>query len=273
MQNDLSNQHPDNSPEWNAGLVEPAQLLVDNQPFLARLAARACRRKGLSPQDTEDFTSQLNVKLLEDDCRVLREFEGRSSLKTYLTIVVQRSLLDYLDHLWGKWRPSAAAKRLGPLAIQIEKRTVRDGLTTAQAIDTLLRTDKAFASEAQLEALAEQLPVRYRRRVESDDQLERMPSATPSAQEQVERKEWEQAHRRLLEVLREVLVELPDEDAAILQMLPTMSVAQIARSLYLEQKPLYRRRDQLLADVRERMIERGVRPEDIQDYFGYLDEH
>ena len=40
---------------------------------------------------------------------VLRKFEVRSSLRTYLTVVVNRMYIDGRVKQWGKWRPSAIA--------------------------------------------------------------------------------------------------------------------------------------------------------------------
>ncbi len=51
--------------------------------------------------------------------------------------VVQRLFLDHRNRQWGKWRPSAEAKRRGPLAILLERLVVRDGWTFEQAVETL----------------------------------------------------------------------------------------------------------------------------------------
>src|SRR5215208_5464467 len=53
--------------------------------------------------------------------QVRRRFERRSSLPTYVTVVIQRLFLDYRNRLWGKWRPSSDAKRLGPTAMLLER--------------------------------------------------------------------------------------------------------------------------------------------------------
>ncbi|MGH8186413.1 MAG: hypothetical protein ACREUC_07605, partial [Steroidobacteraceae bacterium] len=74
------------------------------------------------------------LKLIEHDYAVLRRFEGASSLRTYLTVVLHRVLLDQRNREWGRWRPSAAAYRNGPLAVRLERLVTRDGLTPAEAI-------------------------------------------------------------------------------------------------------------------------------------------
>ena len=48
------------------------------------------RRRRLAAHELEEFAAHVNLKLIEDDYAVFRKFEGRSSLRTYLTVVVQR---------------------------------------------------------------------------------------------------------------------------------------------------------------------------------------
>ena len=246
--------------------MNPEQLLLEHQDFLARLARCAGQRKGLKPEEIEDFTQNLNVKLIENDYRVLRQYQGKAKFKSYLTVVVQRFLLDYLNHLWGKWRPSKAADRMGKLAVRLETLTIRDGHPLATAIRFLIENQKVETTEAELEATAEKLPTRYKRRIEPDDQLERLPSESDSAEELVQRREWSADGERIHSAMAEVLQELPDEDALIVKLGCRMSVADISRTLGLEQKPLYRRRKLLLEQVREKLEAKGIDRELIRQY-------
>ncbi len=238
--------------------MTPEEILLENQPLISRLASRCCSRSGLTPQHAEDFQGIVNLKLCRDDYRVLREFQGRAKLSTYLTVVIQRSFQDYRNSLWGKWRPSAAAKKLGALAIRLEELTVRDGIATAQAIRMMVDNEQASATQPELEQLAEQLPCRIRRRIESDDQLEVRVDERQDTEARVANQESAALRETALRSLREALDELPAEDSLIAQLLGDHSVAQIARLLHLEQKPLYRRREKLLTSLRERLEHRGI---------------
>lgn len=91
----------------------PEQLLLQHLAFIERAARNGAWRHGLRPEDGADFVSDLKVKLIADDYAVIRKFRGQSAFTTYLTAVVQHYLLDYRNRLWGKWRPSAEAKRMG----------------------------------------------------------------------------------------------------------------------------------------------------------------
>ena len=75
--------------------MDPKELLQENLAVIEGIAVRACRRAGMhNPADVEDFTSSVKLALMENDCEILRKYEGRSSMKTYLAIVIERLLLD-----------------------------------------------------------------------------------------------------------------------------------------------------------------------------------
>ncbi len=121
-----------------------------------------CRRR-FSQEEAEEFRSRVFLKLVQDDYAVFRKFRGQSSLRTYLTTVIQRLALDFRNHLWGKWRPSAAARRLGNVALQLEVLVSRDNRMLDEAIEILRTNHQVGLSRAELERISAQLPVRSRR--------------------------------------------------------------------------------------------------------------
>jgi RNA polymerase sigma factor for flagellar operon FliA len=78
------------------------------------------RRHRLTGSEAEEFASEAKLRFIEDSYAVLDRFQGRSSLRTYLVTVIHRIYLDYRRARWGKWRPSAAAIRLGETAVHLE---------------------------------------------------------------------------------------------------------------------------------------------------------
>jgi hypothetical protein len=118
----------------NAGQVPPHNRTSESEalflsclPVIDEVTAQLCRRHRLSPDESEDFRSEVRLHCSQRDFDLLRRFEGRSSLQTYLTVVISRLFLDYRNRLWGRWRPSIEAKRLGPSAIPIEPLVAHDG--------------------------------------------------------------------------------------------------------------------------------------------------
>src|SRR5262245_14652155 len=139
-------------------------LFLASLPEIERVRRFVARRHRLSLSEADDFCSEVNLAIIRADYAVLASFQGRSSLRTYLTTVIQRLFLDYRRKLWGKWRPSAEATRRGALAVRLEILMHRDGLTFEEAVETL-RTNFACdeAREALLE-IANALPLRTTRK-------------------------------------------------------------------------------------------------------------
>src|SRR5947209_1314930 len=117
--------------------LHPRQLLEDNLDLVERVIRFTSRRQRLDEADAEEFASTVKLRLIENDYAIVRKFQGRSHLSTFLTIVVQRMLLDYRIHHWGKWHASAEAKRLGDVALELEQLLHRDGRTIDDALPLL----------------------------------------------------------------------------------------------------------------------------------------
>src|SRR5258705_10650787 len=110
--------------------------------LIERAVAFACRRNRLDPNDAEEFAAIVNLKLVENDCAILRAYEARSGFATFISVVVQRMALDYRIHVWGKWHTTVGAKRLGPLAVELERLLHRDGRTLDDALVILVGKDR-----------------------------------------------------------------------------------------------------------------------------------
>jgi RNA polymerase sigma factor for flagellar operon FliA len=256
-----------------------AELFLDNLPLIEEVIRFACRRHQLSGADAEDFAASVKLRLVDADYAVLRRFTGATgggaSLRAYLTVVIHRLLLDERIARWGKWRPSAEAKRRGLTALRLEELLYRDGLTTEAAYRRLIDEQRIPTTRAELEELRQTLPRRNKRRLVSDADLQDHPapdSARPDAE--LQRREAEVARREALAQLRSALDQLQEEDRAILRLRfeQGLTVQQLAPLLALEAKPLYRRLERILLLLR-RSLEgglagRGFDPRDIVPSLG-----
>src|SRR5262249_3140353 len=140
-------------------VVQGEALFLASLPVIDDITGQVCRRHRLNGAEADDFRSEVRLHFIERDYEVLRKFEGRSSLPTYVNVVIQRLLLDFRNRQWGKWRPSADAKRLGPNAILLERLVVRDGWTTAEALETM-RVNHGIVADEALKALCLKLAKR-----------------------------------------------------------------------------------------------------------------
>jgi RNA polymerase sigma factor for flagellar operon FliA len=244
-----------------------ADPYVANQPVIEAAISHVCRRHRLSGHEGDDFASTARLALIEDNHARIRAFSGRSSLHTYLVVVITRLFQDWRNSQWGKWRPSAEAKRLGPLAVKLETLTVRDKLTFDEAFETLRTNHGVTESRASLEALYARFPVRTGRSFTTDEVLETVGAPNSEADAPLSQAQASAAAGTAAEALSRSLAGLPPQDRLVIRMRfdDGFSVAEIAKALTLEQKPLYRRIEKLLADLRRALEASGVSAEQIRD--------
>lgn len=134
--------------------VDGRALLEDHVALVRRITGFVAHRRSMRHEEGEEFLSWVFEKLLENDARILTEFSGRSTLKTYLTTVILRLSVDFLRRTSGRWQPSAQATRLGPVAIELERMVHRDGRSREEAVQTVLSRHKGAIPEKQLTEMA-----------------------------------------------------------------------------------------------------------------------
>ncbi|HWW62040.1 MAG TPA: sigma-70 family RNA polymerase sigma factor [Thermoanaerobaculia bacterium] len=246
-------------------------MLTTNLALIERAIAFACRRHRLDADDAEELASIVKLKLVDNDYAILRAYEERCGFATYISVVVQRIALDYRIHQWGKWHASADAKRLGALAVELEQLLVRDGRTLDEAL-TILTPKHAAVTRASLESMALRFPARAAKR--RDVELAEAESVAVTTGNGVEEPVMAQDRRRTSErlstIMSSVIARMPEEERLILQLRfeGSMTVAQIARALRLDQKLLYRRIEQRMRDLRAALENAGLASGDVLDLVG-----
>jgi RNA polymerase sigma factor (sigma-70 family) len=247
--------------------VSDADLYSTHSALIERAISHVCRRHRLSGPEGEDFASSARLALIEEDHARIRAFGGRSSLQTYLVVVITRLFQDWRNAQWGKWRPSAEAKRLGPMAIKLETLTVRDRIPFEEAVETLRVNHGATETRAALEALSARFPIRPGRSFTREEALEAVPAVDSRADAPLAQDEAAVAARQARTALEASLSALPAQDRLIIKMRfnDEFSVADIAKTLKLEQKALYRRIERLLNDLRRSLEGAGVTLEAVKD--------
>lgn len=249
---------------------DPKDLLLQNLELIERIAERACRRSRLRHQDKEDFVGWVNLKLVDDDYAILRKFEGRANatFRTFLITVINHLAHDYRDHLWGKWRNSAEAIRLGPVAERLEQLIHREGYSLDEACQILRTNEKVELSVAEIEELRAKLPPRMPRQTVGEEVLRFEPARELPPDQQLQQKEIEEARRRVSIGLSRALDTITPDDRLLITMTAKFKVSEIARLQKVEQKPLYRRIEKIKKTLKKAMKRLGVRREDIQAVLG-----
>jgi RNA polymerase sigma factor for flagellar operon FliA len=247
---------------------DPAAQLVAHLAWIDRVAASLTRRHGGTADDAEEFASWAKTRLVDDDYAILRKFRGESALTTYLTTVLAMLYRDFRVARFGRWRPSAAAQRRGPVAVRMETLVYRDGMGVEQAARLLHARGETALSVGELARMLAELPPRGPTRpVEvATDVVPDLPSPHGAADAEVLRGEAERHRGALGGALSSSLERLPPEDRVILRLhyWEGLSVADVARALGLEQKPLYRRLERLHRRLRGDLEGAGVSREGVR---------
>lgn len=236
---------PDHPPAPSADAI----AIVDQ---VARSLARSRR---LSAHDVDDFVQGVHLRMAERGYRALAGFEGRSSLRTYLTVMVRRLLVDWQNREYGKWRPCKASERLGEVGIELDRLLNRDGHTLEEAVSLLAVT--TGRPERALRALAARVPRRPRRRLVPLDGLPEHLEPTVDPTADAERRREQAAVRA---AVASALLGLSVDDARLLKARVSgrLTVAAVARQRREDSRAVYRRLDRIKKRVRSQMAEAGA---------------
>lgn len=235
------------------------QLYRSELDAIRKIIRSVAGRLGFFHETAEDFASFVHEKLIQDDYALLGKFEGRSSLKTFLTVVITRLGLDYRNHKWGKWRPSRAARRMGERAVLLERLTHRDGYSLQEAAQIIRTNLREAVSDGELDELAARLPDRFSRVFVGEESL-RSVADTDNAESDLLRQEAEAEVGKVEARLKSALSSLEVEDRLMIRMRfeQGLNWTQIANVLSVPRKLLYRRKETVYGRLRAELARRGV---------------
>ena len=248
--------------------IDPEAVFLAHLDWIDKVASIACSKNGVWGPEAEDFSGWVRMKLMEDGYAVLRNFHGGSALKTYLASVVVHQFITYHRTQRGRWRPSAAAERLGSPARDLEMLMQRDHYTLEEAGEKLRTAGITTLSNTELARLLAKLPERGPLRpvqVDPEVVLDATPNAA-RADERVTAAESEARRGEMMGALDQALGQLEPEEQVIVKMhfADGYTVADVARALGLEQKPLYRRVERLRARLKAFLEGAGLRGDEVR---------
>ncbi len=241
-----------------------AELLSQYRPHVVQVVQQLARSHHLAPHEISEFASRVDHVLERNDYEALRSFEGRSTWETYLSIVVTREFFSFQAQLWGEWRPSALALRLGPTAILLEELVARDRMSFDDAVRVMRSTHRVDLPVYRLEALYRDLRLA--------DSGEHAP--TVSAPESGQLASDVEARKRVIEhAMRDAFALLsPDERLMLrLRYSDREPLTRIAKLLKDDPRPLQRRIEQAREVFCSSLRTQGIRPEEIDAIFDNAD--
>lgn len=246
-------------------------LLEDHLDLIRRKLRSISRHSGLPALEAEEFPSWALVKLMDDDCRILGKWEGRSSFPAFLSVVLRNLLRDYRTHLWGRWRPCVASSQRGQEFILLERLLVRDRLSLEEALERLRMEHGVSLPREDAARIAASFRTRPDRRMVSDLVLLETP-IDGQVERRVEEEECARIAQRLRDLLVPLLQALPAEERLILKLhfFDGLSMAKIAPILDRPQRELYVVKDRCLQKLRRSLDEDGIGVKQAREIFNHI---
>jgi len=250
--------------------VDYQRLLLDHLDLIDHIVRTTGRRRHLSAAEQEDFGGFVRLRLIEDDYAVLRKFQNRSALRTYLAAVIERLSLDFCVERWGRWRPSAVAERLGAVAVSLERLINRDGHTLDEAVEIILTNPETATSSRQVLDMWEQLPARVRTSEVSEDAAAGV-SSSQTSDTSVDDGERQAGIERLERTLQTAFEAIAAQDRVVLGLRfdQDLSMIEIAKLTGVSVPTLHRRLDRTVNDLRRALTAAGFDPREVAELIGH----
>ena len=246
------------------------RLLLDHLDLVDQIVRTMGRRRHLSATERDDFASFVNLRLVDDNYAILRKFQNRSTLWTYLATVIERLSLDFCAEKWGRWRPSAMADRLGPVAVLLERLVTRDSHTIEEAIEIVRTNHDVALTYAELLRMWDQLPVRVRT-TEVSEEAAAAVSSNDSSESRIEEADRRERIERLQGALKSAFDQIAAQDRVLIALRfdQDLSMVEISKLTGSSVPTLHRRLDKSVKQLRLALTHAGFDPRDVVSLLGH----
>lgn len=249
--------------------MDPQKLLETNLKHIEDIIKSVCWRNNLDRDAAEDFSSHVKLQLIENNYDRIRKFQGKSSFKTYLTVVINRLFIDQLIKKEKRWRPSESSKQIGEVAVKLEELLYRRNMSFDEAYETLttnhglsIKRDEAYELAHKLKPKTPALSLNV-----GDELLASLAHPGNRPNEEFVSNRALETGAKLYSIIDEIKSSLSDEDRLILKMRfeDEFSVSDIARVLNINRSVLDRRIKFILNTFKEGILSRGMNINDVTD--------
>ena len=246
------------------------RLLLDHLDLVDQIVRTIGRRRHLSAAEQDDFASFVRLRLVDDNYAILRKFQNRSTLWTYLATVIERLSLDFCAEKWGRWRPSAMADRLGHVAVLLERLVTRDSHTIEEAMEVVRTNHNVALTQADLRRIWGQLPVRVRT-TEVGEEAAAAVSSADSSESFVEDADRQKRIERLQRALATAFAQIAAQDRVLIALRfdQDLSMVEIAKLTGSSVPTLHRRLDKSVKQLRSALTGAGFDPREVANLIGH----
>src|SRR5689334_7137358 len=185
-------------------------------------------------------------------------------------MVIERLSFDFCAEKWGRWRPSAMAERLGPIAVLLEQLVTRDGHTVEEAMELVRTRHDAGQTYGELRKIWEQLPTRVRT-TEVGEEAAATLSGNETSESTIENAERQKGIDRLQRILETAFAEIPAQDRVLIALRfdEGLSMVEIAKLLNSSVPTLHRKLDKGIKHLRLALTQSGFDPREINNLIGH----
>ncbi len=264
-------------------------ILNDNLTYIEQQCRKIIHRKikmnPLNPDQLEieientalELINTVMDKLQANGFKILRQFNGKSKITTYMTTVISRTFVDQLRSKIGRNRDRERAEKLGPLGKQIyqlrhvekleREQVIRriqediDQTAKAAEIDSMIdRIDAALKTKNLSTAVTTGSPIKAGMKLPDDKIV--VPDPGKGPEETLLLSEKKVKHRQAISHL---LDQLSTEERFVLKNrfyqddLPLkLRIEAISRALNMEKRNVYKKIDRLLKKCKKMLMEQGL---------------
>lgn len=223
-----------------------ADVLAEHHTHIEQVVLRLAHHHYLSADEIVELRARVQRVLERNNYEQLRHYEARSTWETYLTTVITRTFFEFQAELWGTWRPSSRAKRLGAAAVLLEELVARDGLAFDDAIAIMRSNHRVDVPQARLDEFRHVLGLD-------------VPTDEPSPEADARKRAIDRAIRDAFAILS------PDDRLLLtLRYRDHEPVTQIARLLKDDPRPLQRRIDQVKDVIKTTLTTQGIPASEVE---------
>jgi RNA polymerase sigma factor (sigma-70 family) len=226
--------------------------------------------------DADTLFNEVLDRLTEDNFKVLKNFENRSKLTTYITTIIAHLVVDIQRKQTGRRRTKERAKAMGLVGEKLYELIFAKGFPVQEAYDFLKENQKVTQTLEEIEAMVDKIrgrPRAHQGPAEGPEQPD-IKSVLVTEGNQEEGAIRKQTEGLAKEVLREALSELSNEEKFIIQMRFPLSedeqpkdLSEIAKILGTTTKAVDSRIRRIFPKLKEKMLRRGSSIDDFTNVY------
>jgi RNA polymerase sigma factor (sigma-70 family) len=258
--------------------MDYAKFIEENIHIIDQAIKCICRRYNLSVEEAEEFAAEVRYKLVENDYKIIRQFKGKSSIKSYLDVVITNLFIDKKRAAQGRWRASEEAKRRGKVAIKLDELLYKDSYSLEEAYRILRINYNVTLSEEELDRIFHEIDKERTPRIKEVCEDVEIMSAIPDQRmrpdEEVEKRRLEKTAEKLFSLVDGFSGTLSEIDRLVLRMFQdNHPISEIARCLGISRSNIEKRLKGILHEFRKKILaSEGVNQNDINEIIDGLED-